>query len=133
MKRHGLAFKLALSILGCAMVVLSAVLAYNYYYSRGIILRQAQQHSRSIAHETTSRIDAVLAGVQKVATNIAFSLEDATLTKEEILDLNKRVLANNPEIYAMLSPLSRISWNRTSSTLHLIIIVPAAYSLHQTR
>ncbi|QJB56702.1 SpoIIE family protein phosphatase [Pseudodesulfovibrio sp. zrk46] len=101
MKRHGLAVKLILAILGCALVILCAILAYNYWYSRGIILRQAQAHSQSVAHETTSQIDAVLSGVQKIAKNIAFSLEDATLTQEEILDLNRRVLANNPEIYAM--------------------------------
>ena len=28
-------------------------------------------------------------------------MEDASLTKEDILELNKRVLANNPEIYGM--------------------------------
>ncbi|QGY41945.1 SpoIIE family protein phosphatase [Pseudodesulfovibrio cashew] len=101
MQRRGLAFKLALSILGCALLVVAAILAYTYQYSRDIILRQSREHSRSLAIETASRIDSVLAGVQKVASNIAFSLEDASLTEEEILDLNRRVLANNPEIYGM--------------------------------
>ena len=101
MKNLGLALKLALLILSCTLVILVAIVGYNYYYSRDIILRQAEANSSLLAKETTSRIDAVLSSVQKMANNIAFSLEDATLTKEEILDLNKRVLANNPEIYGM--------------------------------
>ncbi|MGL1861332.1 MAG: SpoIIE family protein phosphatase [Pseudodesulfovibrio sp.] len=101
MKRHGIAFKLALLILSCAFIIVAVIMGYNYYYSRGIILQQAQTNAESVAHETTSRIDSVLSGVQKVANNIALSMEDASLTKEDILELNKRVLANNPEIYGM--------------------------------
>lgn len=101
MKRRGLAFKLTALILGCSFIIVGAVVGYNYYYSRDIILRQAEQNSRHLAHETASRIDSVLSSVQKVANNIAFSLEDASLSKEDILDLNRRVLANNPEIYGM--------------------------------
>ena len=101
MKRHGIAFKLALLILSCAFIIVAVIMGYNYYYSRGIILQQAQTNAKSVAHETTSRIDSVLSGVQKVANNIALSMEDASLTKEDILELNKRVLANNPEIYGM--------------------------------
>lgn len=101
MKNHGLALKLALAILGCAFVIVSAILTYNYLYSRDIILTQSRAHSKNLAHKTTSRIDSVLSSVQKVANNIAFSLEDTTLSKEDILELNRRVLANNPEIYGM--------------------------------
>ncbi len=101
MKNHGIAFKLTALILSCAFVILIAIVGYNYYYSRDIILRQAEDNSRHLAQQTTSRIDAVLSSVQKVANNIAFSLEDASLTKDEILELNKRVLSNNPEIYGM--------------------------------
>jgi sigma-B regulation protein RsbU (phosphoserine phosphatase) len=100
-KRHGLAFKLAALILSCTFVIVAAIVGYNYYYSRDIILRQAEESSRNLAQDTAGRIDSVLITVQKVADNIAFSLENATLTKDEILELNKRVLANNPEIYGM--------------------------------
>ncbi len=101
MKNLSVALRLALFILSCTFVIIVAIVGYNYYYSRDIILRQAEANSRLLAQETTSRIDAVLSSVQKMANNIAFSLEDATLTKEEILDLNRRVLSNNPEIYGM--------------------------------
>lgn len=101
MKRHGIAFKLTSFILPGVFVILMAILGYNYYYSRGVILRQSEAITRQLANGTASRIDSVLAGVQKVARNIAFSLEDATLTREEIEELNRRVLANNPEIYGM--------------------------------
>ncbi|WP_419786939.1 SpoIIE family protein phosphatase [Pseudodesulfovibrio sp.] len=101
MKRLGIAAKLALLILSCVFVIVLAIVSYNYVYSRNIILRQAEENSRLLAQKTTSRIDAVLSSVQKMANNIAFSLEDATLSKGEILDLDRRVLANNPEIYGM--------------------------------
>ncbi|MDD3311572.1 SpoIIE family protein phosphatase [Pseudodesulfovibrio sp.] len=101
MKSLGIAAKLALFILSCVFVIVLAIVIYNYAYSREIILKQAEENSRLLALETTSRIDAVLSSVQKMANNIAFSLEDATLTREEILDLDRRVLANNPEIYGM--------------------------------
>lgn len=101
MTRHSIAFKLAAFILSITFVILIVILGYNYYYSRQIILRQAEATSRNLARDTAGRIDAVLGGVEKVADNIAFSLEDATLSREEVLELNKRVLANNPEIYGM--------------------------------
>lgn len=101
MKHHSISFKLTALILSVTFVILAVILGYNYYYSRQIILRQAEDTSRNLARDTAGRIDAVLGSVQKVADNIAFSLEDATLTKTEILELNKRVLANNPEIYGM--------------------------------
>lgn len=101
MKRHPIAFKLTFFILVCAFVIVAAIVAYNFTTSRGIILAQAEENSRLLVTGTAGRIDSVLSGVQKVAENIAFSLEDATLTRKEILDLNRRVLANNPEIYGM--------------------------------
>jgi sigma-B regulation protein RsbU (phosphoserine phosphatase) len=101
MKRYPIAFKLTFLILSCAFVIVAAIVAYNYVSSRDIILRQAEDNSRLLVDGTAGRIDSVLSGVQKVAENVAFSLEDATLTKREILDMNRRVLANNPEIYGM--------------------------------
>jgi sigma-B regulation protein RsbU (phosphoserine phosphatase) len=101
MKRTPIAFKLTFLILSCAFVIVAAIVAYNYISSRGIILRQAEDNSRLLVAGTAERIDSVLSGVQKVAENIAFSLEDATLTRRDILELNRRVLANNPEIYGM--------------------------------
>ncbi|MFH1914745.1 MAG: SpoIIE family protein phosphatase [Pseudomonadota bacterium] len=101
MKRHGIAFRLAALILSCAFVILAAIVGYNYAYSRAIILRQSETSSRHLAQETASRIDSVLLSVQKVANNIAYSLEDASLSREDILNLNKRVIANNPEIFGM--------------------------------
>ena len=100
-RHHGIAFKLAALILSCTFVIVAVIVGYNYYYSRDIILRQAEENSKNLAQDTAGRIDSVLITVQKVADNIAFSLEDATLSKKELLDLNKRVLANNPEIYGM--------------------------------
>jgi len=100
-RQHGIAFKLAALILSCTFIMVAVIVGYNYYFSRNIILRQAEASSRNLAQDTAGRIDSVLISVQKVADNIAFSLEDATLSKEEILKLNKRVLANNPEIYGM--------------------------------
>ena len=101
MKRYPIAFKLTFLILSCAFVIVAAIVAYNYISSRDIILRQAEDNSRLLVAGTAGRIDSVLSGVQKVAENIAFSLEDTTLTRQEILELNRRVLANNPEIYGM--------------------------------
>jgi sigma-B regulation protein RsbU (phosphoserine phosphatase) len=101
MKRYGIAFRLATLILSCAFVILVAIVGYNYAYSRAIILRQSEDNSRHLAQKTASRIDSVLLSVQKVANNIAYSLEDTSLSRDDILKLNKRVIANNPEIYGM--------------------------------
>ncbi|WP_207261606.1 SpoIIE family protein phosphatase [Desulfovibrio sp. Huiquan2017] len=101
MRRYPIALKLTFLILSCALVILAAIVAYNYVASRAVILRQAEDNSRLLVAGTAGRIDSVLSGVQKVAENVAFSMEDTTLSKQEILDLDRRVLANNPEIYGM--------------------------------
>lgn len=100
-KRHSIAFKLTLLILSCAFVIVGAIVGYNYYYSRDIMLRQSEDNARNLAQETASRIDSVLSSVQKVANNMALSMEDASLSNEEILELSHRFVSNNPEIYGM--------------------------------
>ncbi len=101
MKRHSIAFKLTLLIISCAFVIVGSVVGYNYWYSRDVMLRQSEANARNMANETVSRIDSVLSGVQKVVNNLALSLDDSSLTKEEILELSRRYLAGNSEIYGM--------------------------------
>jgi len=99
--RRPIAVKLTLAILCCAFVIVGAIVSYNYSYSKRVLLKQTKANSRLLAQSASERIDAFMSSVQKVAEHMALSLEDEEITEEEIIELNRRVLAHNPAVYGM--------------------------------
>lgn len=99
--RQSLAFRLAALVLGASVLLFGAVLAYNYFFSRAIIVRQAEENSRSLGREVANHIAAEIRPVEQVVRNIALALEDASLTSGDITALARRVVQSNPDIYGM--------------------------------
>ncbi|HMM39112.1 MAG TPA: SpoIIE family protein phosphatase [Desulfovibrio sp.] len=100
MRLGGIAPRLALLVLLGAAAVLGGVSAYTYKVCRDIILDKVEENARNQAQATVNRIESVLSTLQKVPWSTAYALENAPLSKPEILRLGRRILADTPEVYA---------------------------------
>lgn len=99
MKTKSLALRLATLTLIFSTLIFTAILAYNYSFSKNIIVNMAEERGAYMTDSTVKRIDGILASVRKVTDSISFSLEEGDLSRERLLELEKRVLSDNPEIF----------------------------------
>jgi sigma-B regulation protein RsbU (phosphoserine phosphatase) len=93
-----LAFKLILFFSLSSLLIFTAVLAYNYQYSRKIIMINQEKDARNLALMSVHRIETVLNGVQKATQSLAGHLERTSPSKEELLALIRATVEKNPEI-----------------------------------
>lgn len=98
-KNRGIALKLILLILTSVTLIFFFIFGYNYLFSRQIIIKNVEENARNLAQATVNRIDTVLHSVEKVPENLACFLENSSHSAEQIMNLLRSVIENNPEIY----------------------------------
>lgn len=110
---RGLAVKLTLFILvGAGSVFLSAFL-YDYHYSRRLLLSDLEEKGRHVTLSTVYRIDAVLRGIEKVPTFLAYSLERRSQGREEIINQLEEMLVSMPEIWGAGAAFEPYGYEKT--------------------
>ncbi len=101
MIKSSLALKLAILVLGFSTLILGAVLANSYFFSRTVIVEQAEKYSRTRGREVANKLASLLKPVEQAAQNIALALENPALTSNEIRSLGRRVVEGNGDIFGM--------------------------------
>ena len=99
--RESIVFKMTLLVLGGTVVVMALVQAFNYTYSRRIILESAEKNARAEALSVARRIEQEFRAVQKVPRGLATYL--STLPGADDVTLDSWLLssvAENPEVFA---------------------------------
>jgi len=115
LKNRSVAFKLILFFLLSSILIFSAVLAYNYQYSRKIILINQEKDARNLALMSVHRIETVLTGVQKVTQSLANHLEKTSPSREELLALIRRTVESNPEIVGSTVAFEPYAYNSSTA------------------
>jgi sigma-B regulation protein RsbU (phosphoserine phosphatase) len=98
-KNRGIAFKLILSISVSSALIFILIFSFHYHFSRKIIEKNVETNAQNLVLSKANKIETVLSSTQKVPENLACFLENASYTKEELLQLLRGVVENNPEIY----------------------------------
>lgn len=98
-RNRGITFKLIFFILTSCTFIFAAVFGYNYLFSRRIILREIEDNAEDLTLLTVNRIETVLRPIEKIPQALAFFLEESACRKEELLNLLRLAVENNPEIY----------------------------------
>ncbi len=98
-KKQSLAYKLALFILTSTTIIFISVFAYNYQYSKNIVLSNVEHRAKNLTLATVNKIETVLRSVEKIPRFLPTFLEKNTYTKEELLLLIHDMVKNNEEIY----------------------------------
>jgi phosphoserine phosphatase RsbU/P len=98
-KASGLAFQLILSILSATILIISAILYYNYYYSKKLLHESARETARQLTNATMNRMESVLVSAQRVPEGLLLFLNQPDIKEESIESMLKFVLENKPEIF----------------------------------
>jgi len=99
LRNRGIAFKLiALFTLSSSLIFL-LVFGFNYYSSRMMIEKNAEEIARNLTMSTVNRIETITRSVQKAPEHLAYFLQQNSYNREELLRTLKTVVENNPEIY----------------------------------
>ena len=99
--KSSLALKLAALVLVFSTLILGAVVTNSYFYSKKLIVRQAEELSRTRGHEVANRLAVILKPIEQTVRNIGLSMEDSSLTSDKIRSLSRLVVENNENIFGM--------------------------------
>jgi len=114
-KKKGIAFKLILSIMTSVSLILILIFGYNYLFSRRIILKNVEDSAKNLALATTNQIDKVMLGMQEATENLALFLEQTSFdSKEQILNIIRSLVENNPEIYGSTIAFEPFAFDKES-------------------
>ncbi len=98
-RRLGLGFKLAMFILTSTTLIFVAAFAYNYQCSRQLILKNVEESARNLAHDSVQRMETIFAGVGRIPTFLAFTLDESFPTGEELKEFLRDFLHAVPEVF----------------------------------
>ncbi len=98
MKNRSLAFKLVLFLSGSCLLILLAMFVANYQFSKKMIMTSINENAHNLTLRTVGQINSILMSVQKIPENMAFFLENGTMSEQQLLGILRRVTINNREI-----------------------------------
>ena len=107
-RSKSLAFKLAFFILTCSSLIFGAVLGYNYYVSRQLILQNIEASARDLAATTAQKIETVLRSIEEVPETVAESLAEITYDEKTLKQLLLRSSIIIPKFSVQPSRLNRM-------------------------
>lgn len=96
-----IALKLTLLVLLGSVAVFSLVLTYSYIYSQRIILDEAKGNALNMALAMSRKMEQEFVAVGKIPKSLAGFLESSDVDPKTLLNLTKRMVVDNPEIYGM--------------------------------
>lgn len=99
-KLKGLAFRLSLSILSAATLLIAGILYYNYHVSKKLLLESARETAEQLTHSTMTRMESVLISTQRVPEALLLFLDRGVVNEKSTYDILRFVLQNKPEIFA---------------------------------
>jgi len=98
-RNNGLAFKLILYIFTSIAIIFSLIFIYNYQISKRTVQKNLVANAESLTKTAVLQVEKVLTSVEKVPLNFSKMIEGSDYTKEELLNLLRQEVANNPEIF----------------------------------
>lgn len=101
MKSRGLATQLIFFILTGTAVIFLAAFGYNYYFSKEGTIRRAAENAENLTQETVYRMEVIFRGVEKVAVNLAATVEHLPPHRDDLTRLLDQAVGHNPEIFGV--------------------------------
>jgi signal transduction histidine kinase len=95
----GLAFKLILFFFTSVAIIFSIAFLYTYNISRKIVEKNLRQNAASLTTGAVIKVDKALGSVQKIADNYAKITEGSDYSRDELINILKLLVGNNPEIF----------------------------------
>ena len=96
---RGISFKLILYIFTSTALVFFLISIYSYQISKKTVQNNLVENAEALTKNAVLQVEKVLASVEKVPINMAKMIESGDYTKEELIELIRQEVTNNPEIY----------------------------------
>ena len=90
--RSSIGLKITLLVLCGASIVFALALAYSYFYSRRIILEEAEKGARELTQSVANKIEQEFRAAAKVPKALAAVLEMSNPDKETLVRLVSRMV-----------------------------------------
>lgn len=114
LKNKGIAFRLSFLILMSSTLIFIFIFWYNYRFSHRMIVKYIEENAGNLAQSTVNRLDRLLSTVEKVPKNLAYSLEAASYTGGDLIELLRSLVENNPEIYGAAIAFEPYAYDRNA-------------------
>jgi serine phosphatase RsbU (regulator of sigma subunit)/HAMP domain-containing protein len=99
MKNRGIVFKLTSLILVTAVIFFLIVSNHNTQKIRSIFKGNLSESAKNLSYSTLNKIESILRAVEKIPQQIAISMENTSFSKNDLLQLIRQTVKNNPELY----------------------------------
>ncbi|MEW6264629.1 MAG: SpoIIE family protein phosphatase [Thermodesulfobacteriota bacterium] len=94
-----LALRMTLLVLGGTILVFTLIMGDDYLSTRRAILAQAEENARNMAAAVSHRIEQEFRATAKIPENLAVFLEISPPKEDALLELLRRLVTGNREIY----------------------------------
>ena len=92
---------MTLLVLGGTSLVFALVLGYSYYYSRKIILEEAEMEARNLALSVANKIEQEFRAVTKVSQHIVSFLKTNDYNRTTLGRIIREMVADNQEVFGL--------------------------------
>ncbi len=92
---------MTLLVLGCTSLVFSLILGYNYYYSREIILDEAEMRARNLTLSVANKIEQEFRAVTKVPRHLVSLLKINDYNRTTLDRIIREMAADNSEVFGL--------------------------------
>ncbi len=99
LRTKSIAFKFTVLFAGSAALIFLGIIGSNYRFSKRAISEKIEENARVLAGQTAARIETVLASVSTIPEQLAYSLQEDEFSPQQLEDLLRMVVGNNPELY----------------------------------
>ncbi|HMK34134.1 MAG TPA: adenylate/guanylate cyclase domain-containing protein [Desulfomonilaceae bacterium] len=114
--RNSITLKMTLLVLGGTSLVFSLVFGFNYFRSRQGILNSSEQFARTLALSVSRRTEQEFRAVAKIPENLGFYLETSRYDRETLLNLLKRTVEGNPEIFGLAVAFEPFAFDKSQKS-----------------
>lgn len=114
LKRKSITFKLIALFSASSALILSAIVGFNYLFSRDMLEKSVEESARNLTMSTVYRIETILAAAEKAPENFACAVESGACGEAELLPLLMAMTTANSEVYGMAAAFEPFAFNKAT-------------------
>ncbi len=94
-----LSLKISVSIMLAVALIFAAIILYNYFISRDLLLKNVEDNVKNLADGSAQKIEKVLEASAKIPQNLSYILGASQYSADELRNLLELIVENNDEVF----------------------------------
>lgn len=113
LKNRGITFKLIVVFSASSAIILLFIVGFNYFFSRQMLEKSAEENARNLTLSTVYRIEAILAAAERAPHDLACALESGACGEDQLLKLLESMTAGSSRVYGMTAAFEPFAFYET--------------------